>query len=86
MVESRLVSNEAEQDATRASIDAHTKRLNAAEALLVFRLEEADRFAGPEGIPETTIIESRQKAVAQRSEIEAIESGVAEAEAHCDVF
>ena len=81
VMESRLVSNEADQDATRASIDVHTKRLKAAEALLVFRLEEADRFAsaGPDGIPETTIIESRQKAVAQRSEIEAIESEVAEA-------
>ena len=80
LMESRLVSNEADQDATRASIDVHTKRLKAAEALLVFRLEEADRpDAGPEGIPETTIIESRQKAVAQRSEIEAIESEVAEA-------
>ncbi|MCH2613215.1 MAG: biotin/lipoyl-binding protein, partial [Opitutales bacterium] len=81
VMESRLVSNEADQDATRASIDVHTKRLKAAEALLVFRLEEADRFAsaGPDGIPKTTIIESRQKAVAQRSEIEAIEFEVAEA-------
>ena len=82
VMESRLVSN----GRTRCNqpVSMPMKRLNAAEALLVFRLEEADVFAslGPEGIPETTIIEPRQKAVAQRSEIEAIESGVAEAKAH----
>lgn len=80
---SRLASNEAEQDAVQAGIEAHKKRLKAAEALLVFRLEEAERFegAGPDGVPQTAIIESRQKAVAQKSEIEAIQSEIAEAEA-----
>ena len=84
VVESRLVSNEAEQDATRASIDAHTKRLNAAEALLVFRLEEADRFAkrGPRRDTRNYHHRISAKGCGSAIEIEAIESGVAEAEAH----
>lgn len=84
VAQAHLVSNEAEQDATQAGVEAHEKRLKAAEAVLVFRLEEAERFegAGPEGVPQTAIIESRQKAVAQRSEIEAVESGIVEAKAH----
>ena len=83
VAKSRLASNKAEQDATQARIAAHKQRLNGAEALLVFRYEEAERFegAGPDGVPQTAIIESRQKAVAQGSEIEAIQSEIAEAEA-----